>query len=383
MNAGATQVKPPHTHVAADDVERMLADSARSFFKARHQTGRMKLNAARPQPFDAELWREIAGLGWLGLRLPESLDGQDLGLTHAAALAEQFGAAIVPEPYIACGLMPAALCARVSQPSAGTELAVGIREGRVLATIAWQERVGQMDPAEISMRLTADGRIHGHKLFVPNADICDVIVVSVAKSDVPALAIVRSDAPGIARDGHRTGDGSRREHLTFEDTPVQALLSEGSSASFALGCAIEEGTLASAAYQTGLAVNVHDQVLLHLKTRIQFDRPLGAFQTLQHLAADLYMAGQQSRASWRRAALWWDAQPGSAHARAAISAAKSRAAQAALRTARAGVQILGGLGFAEEADVGLALRVALQHSSWLGAPAQHLRRFAVLQGLCA
>jgi Acyl-CoA dehydrogenases len=381
MNAGASAVTPPHVH-AEDEVERMLGDSASALFKSRHQLGRMKLNAARPQSFDRDLWREIAELGWLRLRLSESLGGQDLGLLYAGALSEQFGAAIVPEPYIACSIMPTALCSRLPRTSAVTELANEIAEGRLLATLAWQERAGQEHSAKTAALLTRDGRITGRKVFVPNADICSVYVVSVSSVDGFALALVRHDAPGLVRENHRTGDGSQRAHVTFESTPIELLLGESDSARFALECAIDEGTLASAAYQTGLARKVHSQLLEHLKTRVQFDRPLGAFQTLQHLAADLYMAGQLSRASWRRAAQSWDIDPASALSRAAISAAKSRAAQAAQRTARAGVQILGGLGFAEEADVGLALRVALQHSSWLGSSAQHLRRFAHLSGWC-
>jgi alkylation response protein AidB-like acyl-CoA dehydrogenase len=146
---------------------------------------------------------------------------------------------------------------------------------------------------------------------------------------------------------------------------------------------LDEAALASAAYQTGLANTVLAQVLEHLKTRIQFERPLGTFQTLQHRSADLYMACQLSRASWRRAAAKWQAQPDSPLAKAAISAAKARASQTSLRVARAGIQMFGGLGFAEEADVGLALRIALQYSSWLGSSTQHLQRFAMLSGLSA
>lgn len=366
-----------------DDVERMLIDSARTLFRDRHKTARMKLNAGQASAFDANLWRDMADMGWLGLRLPETFGGQNLSTSTAAALAEQFGAAMIPEPFIACGIVPSAVLANGSGSLETISLGEDICAGTAIATLAWQEHLAQTDPADITTRLTASGRLQGQKLFVPNADISDFFIVAASTEAGFVLTKVRASAAGLKSALHRTGDGTHRAQLIFDDTPIDSVLSEGNTAQTALAAALEEGTLASAAYQTGLATTALDLILSHLKTRIQFDRPLGTFQTLQHRTADLYMACQLSRASWRRAAIAWDTQPGSTTARAAISAAKARASQTALRVARSAIQMFGGLGFAEEADVGLALRIALQYSSWLGAPAQHLQRFASLSGLRA
>src|SRR5882757_7946049 len=60
---------------AADDTQAMLVDSARQLFASAHRAARIKLNSPRPQPFDAQLWRQMAELGWLSLRLPEDLRG--------------------------------------------------------------------------------------------------------------------------------------------------------------------------------------------------------------------------------------------------------------------------------------------------------------------
>lgn len=380
MNAG-TAAEMTSSVDPMDDVERMLIDSARTFFRARQQTARMKLNATQAKAFDIALWREMADMGWLGVRLPEHLGGQNLSTGTAAALAEEFGAALMPEPFIACGIIPSVLLANSSIAPACAALADSVSSGQAVATLAWQEKLGQSDPMDITTRLTANGRLQGRKLFVPNSDSSNCFIVAARNESNIVLASVRSSAAGLSCDSHRTGDGTQRGELIFNDTPFDAILVEGDAARSALSFALDEATLASAAYQTGLANTVLDQVLSHLKTRIQFDRPLGTFQTLQHRAADLYMACQLSHASWRRAATKWDAQPASATARAAISAAKARASQTALRVARSGIQMFGGLGFAEETDLGLALRIALQHSSWLGGPAQHLQRFATLSGL--
>lgn len=382
MNA-ETAAEAPMSGDPMDDVERMLVDSARALFRDRQKTARMKLNAVQASAFDAGLWREMAEMGWLGLRLPESLGGQNLSMSTAAALTEQFGAAMMPEPFIACGIIPSAALAGGAASREAVSLGEAVCAGTAIATLAWQEQLGQTAPANITTRLTASARLQGRKLFVPNVDIADFLVVAARTESGFALAKVRASAAGLKSELHRTGDGTHRGQLIFNDTPVESVLSEGDAARAALAAALEEGTLASAAYQTGLATTALDLILSHLKTRIQFDRPLGTFQTLQHRTADLYMACQLSRASWRRAAARWDTQPGATAARAAISAAKARASQTALRVTRSAIQMFGGLGFAEEADVGLALRIALQYSSWLGSPAQHLQRFANLSGLRA
>lgn len=357
----------------------LLTDSARQLFASQHQVARIKLNAAAPQPFDPQLWRQMAQLGWLAICLPEDMQGTNLGLACAAALAEQFGASRAPEPFIACGLMPGALCAKLPDTPGRSELARDLLSGNTLWTLAWQEKSGQLDTQDCETRLSAEGRLSGCKVFVPNTDIARGILVF-AGGDAPGLAVVRNGAPGLTVESHYTTDRNCRACLRFDAVPVEAVLVSGEAASSIVNEALEQATLGSAAFQAGLASSVLEQVLSHLRTRVQFGRPLGSLQALQHRTANLHMMNQLAGASWRRAALRWDAAPGSVAARAAISAAKARCAQAAMSAAQAGIQLLGGLGFAEEADAGLALRLAMLHSSWLGSRRHHLRRFARLSG---
>jgi alkylation response protein AidB-like acyl-CoA dehydrogenase len=363
-----------------DEVEQLLVASAGEFLEARHQTGRIKLNAVSPIPFDVALWREMGELGWLALLLPSALGGSGLGLTHAAALAERLGAGLVPEPYIACAIMPAALCALLLDTPERASIVDSLLTGGTPVTLAWQERAGQMEPLPTVMRLDAANRLSGVKVFVPNADLAGTLIILASRSDEPVLVTVRTGRAGIHQKNVPCGDRSHRSSMSFDRVPIDALLASGETAARAISRSIHAATLASAAYQSGLAAAVLQQILSYLRTRKQFDRPLGAFQTLQHLAADLYMLGQLARASWRHAAVLWDSEPASAAARAAISAAKARGAQAALRTSQAAIQIHGGLGFAEETGLGLALRIALQYSAWLGSSRHHLRRFAQFQG---
>lgn len=361
---------------AADDTQAMLVDSARQLFASAHRAARIKLNSPEPQSFDPQLWRQMAELGWLALRLPEDLQGSQLGLSCAGALAEQLGAAKVPEPFIACGLIPAVICARLERSATRERLASDLLSGNTVWTLAWQEQPGQLDLQGCETHLSSFGqRLHGRKIFVPNIDVAHQVLVYAGGSH-PALALIRTDSPGLHIESRQMSDRSRRGQLRLDAVPPETVLAVGPGARDLVQDAIAEATLAAAAYQAGLAESVLEQILGHLRTRVQFGRPLGTFQTLQHTAANLYMLIQLAGAAWRRAARAWDAEPGAESARMAISAAKARGADAAGRTARAGIQIFGGLGFAEEADCGLALRLAMLHASWLGSRRQHLRRFA-------
>lgn len=364
----------------ADEVEQLLVASAGEFLAERHRTERIKLNAPSPMPFDPALWRAMGELGWLALLVPESLGGSQLGLTHAAALAERLGASLVPEPYIACGIVPALIGTLIPDTPARNAILDRLRAGGALVTLAWQEHAGQIDALSTHTNLDDEGRVWGAKIFVPHGDLAELVIVVAARDDGPALVTVRAGATGITARHQPSGDRSNRSALRFDGVEIDSLLAIRETAARAVTRAVDAATLACAAYQTGVANAILEQTLAYLRTRKQFDRPLGTFQTLQHRAADLYMLGQLSSASWRHAAALWDKQPDSTMARAAVSAAKARADQASLKISQAGVQIHGGLGFAEEAELGLALRMAVQHAAWLGGRRQHLRRFMQLRG---
>lgn len=356
-----------------DETAALLLESLENFLGARHSRERMKLGATpRAGVVDDNIWREMGDLGWLGLRVPEDRGGSGLSLLHAGSLAEGLGRAMLPEPYVACALLPSALLANLSGRPAG-DLLEQVIAGKRIATLCWQERAHQQD-YEPGSTVWRDGRLRGMKRFVPNADRADTLLVAASSQSGLAILEVPPDADGAIRRLQRTGDGTMRGTFEF-DLSIATPLAAGSDVRGALTDALDEATLGEAAYLTGLATAILGAIVEHLNMREQFGQPLGGFQTLRHRAVDLYIECQLAGASWRRAARWWDTSEDRQSARAAISAAKARAGDAALRCGRAGVQILGGLGFSEEADMGLGLRLAHQHAFAFGSPMAHRRRF--------
>ena len=334
---------------------RLIRDSAGAIVPA-GDLKRVRALRFREPGFDRAVWRQMCELGWLGLRVPEDAGGSGLGMREYCALAEECGAGLLPEPLIPCSI-----AARVL---AGPELD-RLLAGDAIVIPAWQEQANSL--ALDGGTVLRDGRVSGHKRFVPMAAGADAFLVSAGGG----LALVKRDAPGVTLAIDRTQDGVHYGTLTLERAPAQPLAGD-------LAAAIEEATLATAAYLLGVMERAFAMTLSYLKTRQQFGKPIGSFQALAHRAADLKIEVALTRASVEAAAATLDTSAAAAVRQAAVSRAKARASDAAMRVARQAIQMHGGIGYTDEYDVGLYLRKAMVLANLFGSAALHRARYAQL-----
>jgi alkylation response protein AidB-like acyl-CoA dehydrogenase len=134
----------------------------------------------------------------------------------------------------------------------------------------------------------------------------------------------------------------------------------------------------AAAELRGVMTRALEMSLDYLRTRVQFGKPIGAFQALQHRAADLYVQQQLAAAVLDEALRALDAGAAPRARAMQASRAKARCADAASRITREAIQLHGAIGFTDEYDAGLYLKRALVVSAWLGGPTYHRRRYAAL-----
>jgi len=334
---------------------RMVRDSAAAIVP-RGDLRRIRALRFTDPGFDRSTWKQICDLGWLALPLPESKDGSGLGMRGFVALAEELGSGLVPEP-----LIPAAMAAQVLS---GAPLA-DLLAGHSIVIPAWQERPNSLDPA--SGTTLRNGRLAGKKLFVPMAAGADLFLVSAREG----LALVPRDAAGVTLSLDRTQDGGTFGTVAFDDAPATPLPGN-------LDRALEEATLATAAYLLGLSRRAFALTLDYIATRVQFGHPIASFQALRHRAADLKIQWELMRASVQSAATTLDLDPDLPLCRAAVSRAKARAADASLFITRQAIQLHGGIGYTDEADIGLFLRKAMVHANLYGSAALHRARYAAL-----
>lgn len=367
----------------ADDEIRLLAESADAFLARRHSLRRARERRFAEPGHDVMLWREMAELGWLGLALPEAVGGAGLGFRPLVALLEGLGGALLPEPYAVAAVVGGELIASGDNEALKAETLPQLIAGDLLPVPALQEREGDLEPARPTTRAEAecDGfRLTGMKRFVPAAASADLWLIPAMADDGPATFALDAAAPGLEVEKQRLVDGGFAATLRLDRTPVpgRRRLHSGAIAAPALERALDVAALAAAAEMVGIMDAAFSMTLDYLRTRVQFDRPIGSLQALQHRAADLRIQLELARASVEAAANALDAGADARARATAVSAAKARASEAALLITRQAIQLQGAIGYTEEADVGLYLKRAMVLANGFGTASAHRRRFAAL-----
>jgi alkylation response protein AidB-like acyl-CoA dehydrogenase len=160
----------------------------------------------------------------------------------------------------------------------------------------------------------------------------------------------------------------------------QVMAPTGQPSVQALQGAVEEGAVLASAEMLGVIEAALQMALAYMRTRVQFGKPIGSFQALQHKAADLYVQQELLRAVLQDALSELDGTAATELERSRLaSRCKARACDAGLRVTREVIQLHGAIGFTDEHDVGLYLKRALVLAAWLGNASAHRARFAELE----
>jgi len=365
------------------DVQRMLAESVESFTRRATDLSRVRAQREQFPGYDRQLWEEMAGLGWTGLLIDEEHGGSGLGLEDMAVVAEGLAAQLVPEPLATCAVLSARTLARCDATALVRELLRGIASGGTIAAVAFQERAGTLieDQPSTVARIENDNiTVSGEKVFVAGGAGADGFVVSASAGNGTVLLWVPGDCVGMSLDHCHLADGRFSSTLKLDGVKLASshLLARENNAPAVLSAAVAETTAVACAELAGLMGTALDMTLEYLRTRVQFGKAIGSFQSLQHRSVDLFIQQQLARASLADALRALSETPDQAQTAATVSRAKARCSDAAALVTRQAIQMHGAIGFTEDSDVGLFVKRALTLASWLGNSAWHRRRFQVL-----
>lgn len=363
-----------------DETAILLENSAADFLRQRFDPQRLRAQYDQRNSYDRAFWRELAMQGWLTVRLPEEQGGSGLGAGHVAVLAHSFGRFAMPDPFVACALMPAVLAAASDRPT-WTAIIDGLTSGNCISTLAWQENPHVLEPglpATLARAKNGGFRLDGDKCQVVGGDWADLLLVTATLDGEAALFAVPRTHAGMEVATCLTSDGGTLSTLRLQGVQLQetALLSRGQACLDALQLALDEALLATSAQLLGLASRAFELTLQYMRTRLQFGRAIGSFQVMQHMAVDVRTRLALAGAACGAAVRLHQALPGSARAREAVAAAKARCSDTALLAGRFGVQAHGAIGFASEADIGVYLKSAIRLAAYLGNGSHHRRRVA-------
>ncbi|MFJ9886125.1 acyl-CoA dehydrogenase family protein [Streptomyces sp. NPDC091287] len=305
------------------DDQRALRSGMRDLLDAVFDRGRLRAAVERGGALDRSLWRELGAAGFFALRLPEEAGGVGLGLPEAVLLFEEAGRALLPGPLVA------------------THLAAGLVKGAAEGEAVVTALDGDLPVAHLA---EADAVLVG----------ADALVGEPLRAFVAAARPVRSMDPLTPL--HRTGVSTGAAGARAVSGPAGTRAVTERTTAHAERIRFE-GALLIAAEQLGSAARTTETAVQHAGDRQQFGSPIGSFQAVKHLCADMLARTEPARAAVYAAAVTGDPVE--------IAAAKLLADEAAVRNARDCLQIHGGMGFTWEADVHLHLKRA-----WLRAAAR-------------
>ncbi|MEU8598526.1 acyl-CoA dehydrogenase family protein [Streptomyces globisporus] len=310
------------------DDQRALRSGMRDLLGAVFDRDRLRAAVERDGALDRSLWRELGAAGFFALRLPEEAGGVGLGLPEAVLLFEEAGRALLPGPLVATHL------------AAG--LVKGAAEGEAVVTAVAADLLAA-HLAEADAVLVVDGQ-------APPGLPGDVL-----SGDVSGAEVLSGEALGAfvaaARPVRSVDPLTPLHRLAGRAVPTGAPQAYSGALHY-------EAALLTAAEQLGSAARTTEAAVQHAGERHQFGSPIGSFQAVKHLCADMLARTEPARAAVYAAAVTGDP--------AEIAAAKLLADEAAVRNARDCLQIHGGMGFTWEADVHLHLKRAwLRAASWL------------------
>lgn len=361
----------------------MLAQSVGDFVQRGTSLARVRKLREDPAEYDRAIWKTMAELGWLGVLVPEEHGGLGLGLAEAAIVAQGLARELVPEPLTASAVLAVSVLVDADNAGLNKELLPRIVAGDVLPVLAWQEQAGTLDVTAVATRaVPAEGgwRLNGEKRFIAGAAGADGHIVSAQTADGLELFWIPRDTAGAALALTILADGRHFGMLTLSDVlvPASHRVAGIAAARSALEKAVDHAAVIVGAELCGVMDRVLDMSLEYMKTRVQFGKPIGSFQALQHRAVDLYVQKQIASAVLEEALPVLDRGPDAVTRAALASRVKARCAEAGLRIAREAIQIHGAIGFTDEYDAGLYLKRAMVLSAWLGNAAEHRRRYARL-----
>jgi len=360
--------------------QQLLQQSARAFLQQRCPPERVQELALDPRGFAADLWKEVATLGWAGLLVPTELGGSGGSVGEALALVEELGRACFPSPFIASAVV--ATTALTAAGGRGARaLLPGLAVGERICALAVLEESGRLDPDALALPVAVPGRLTGRKLFVSDAHVATDVIVLGRSAPGPTALLLPMDRAGITARPLDSMTGDKLFELEFADveTGPDDLLGAPGGGCALLGPAFLVGALARSAEMVGAAQRVLELCVEHARVRVQGGRPIGGYQAVQHACADLFRDVESAR--WLMWEAAWKLESGRPDADAAVATAKAYGADACLRVVRRGHQIMGAIGYSEEHPLHLFHKRILAASLDGRDTALHLETIARAIGL--
>ncbi len=343
----------------------MLRESARGLLEKECPSAAVRRLMDDERGYDPALWKKMAELGWTGLVIPEEYGGAGLGYVDLVLVMEEMGRALLPSPFIWTAMAAEAI-RRAGSDAQKRAILPKIAAGETLATIAWMEPPGSWDADGIkaTARASGDGfALDGVKLFVNDGHLAHLMIVAArgggAGAEGVTLFAIDPRRPGVTITPLKTMDQTRKlsevklEGVRATADEVIGAVGDGWKT---LGATLDRGKVMIAAEMMGGAQKALEMSVEYARVRVQFGRPIGSFQAVQHKCANMMVDVESAKSAVYYAA--WAVSNEIAEAPLAAALAKAAASDAYRKVTADAIQVHGGIGFTWDHDLHLYFKRA-------------------------
>jgi acyl-CoA dehydrogenase len=356
---------PPAVNFDFSADQKALRDQARKFLAEHSSSTRVRRILDGAAPYDAELWRGMGEMGWMGTAIPETYGGAGFGHLELCVIAEELGRSLAPTPFASTIYLAAEALLLAGSDAQKKRWLPRIAQGEAIGCLALAEGPQVATPANLATR--AEGaRLTGTKVPVADGDVADFAVVLAAQGDGRAgLFLVDLKGPGLTRASLATVDPTRSHaRIVLDGAPGEPLGAPGE------GWPLTERLLDRAAVlvafeQLGGAQAALEMAREYALGRFAFGRQIASFQAIKHKLADMYVGVELARSNAYYGA--WALTKDGPELPVAAAAARVAASEAYYQAAKENIQIHGGMGFTWEFDCHLHYRRAKLTGLMLGS----------------
>ncbi len=322
--------------------QELLRQEARKFLSDQCPPSEVRVVLDGDARYHAPLWKQLAELGWLGTALPEALGGQGAGALELCVLAEELGRSLAPVPVSSSIYLGAEFLLQAGTPEQQARWLPKIADGSCIATYA--DRDGPV-PA-----VFRDGALSGNKRPVPDGDVAHLAIVR-AEHD---LALVELADSGVERFALESLDPTRSQaELRFSGAAAERLGAAGQA--LAIRDRVYDRAAVYLAFeQLGGACAALEMGRDYAAGRYAFGRPIGSFQAIKHMLADMFVSAELARSNCYYGA--WALSQERSELPLAAATARVSATQAYQHCSKNNIQVHGGMGFTWEFDCHLFYR---------------------------
>ena len=371
--------------------QRLLKESVDGLLSDAYDFDARKKYMAEKGGWSRAIWSKLAEQGLLGLPFAEDDGGFGAGAVETMIVMEALGRALVLEPYLPTVVIAGGLLRHGGSAEQKAAHIPAIIDGSKSFAFAQLEKNSRYDLNDVVTSAKEKGAgwvLDGEKFVVINGENADTLLVTARtkggqrdKNGIGVFAVA-ANAKGVARKGYPTQDGLHAADITFTGVEVgsEAAIGDPENALPLIERVVDEARTAMCAEAVGAMDESLKTTVEYLKTRKQFGVPIGSFQTLQHRAADMFVAVEQARSMSMFATMASDFEDAKERA-TAVAAAKVQIGKSAKFVGQQAIQLHGGIGMTQEAKIGHYFKRLTMIENTFGDTDYHLRRVTDAGGL--